>query len=93
MTEQQRTLFNPGPATDGLTRRQRTVLQAIGPDGITAEQAGQLVGSSATWAEANGRQILLSLKRRGLVVERRNPSRFELARALQPNRASGDIPY
>lgn len=84
------TLFDPGPATEGLTNRQKTVLEAIGPDGITAHEAGIAAGAGPAWARTNGLEVLRALKARGLVVERRNPPRYELAR--KPSEPLGDLP-
>jgi hypothetical protein len=84
------TLFDPGPATAGLTDRQKTVLDAIGRDGITAHEAGLAAGANPAWARTNGLEILRALKARGLVVERRNPPRYELAH--KPSEPLGELP-
>lgn len=80
----QQPLFDPGPAIEGLTDRQRRILESIPRDGITAYEAGKLLGASDMFARSNGIQVLTALKKRGLVVERRNPTRYELARSLKP---------
>lgn len=78
-------LFDPGPAIEGLTDRQRKAFEAIQAAGsATPHEIGLLLGASSMFATSTGRGVCLALKKRGLVVERRSPARFELARALRP---------
>lgn len=73
-------LFDPGPVNlDTLTLAQRRVYDQIGPKGITPHAAGQWAGCTPGYERTRGLQVLRALKRRGLVVERRNPTRYELA--------------
>jgi hypothetical protein len=79
--EQQLGLFPLGPSAVGLTPRQRAVYDAIPVGGITAYEAGRAAGFNyGPQIAFYGRQILRVLKARQLVVERRNPSRWELTR-------------
>ena len=104
MTDQP-TLFGEAPAGTRLGRSQQLVLDAVtqaGPDGLTADEAGALVheqrdhhayGERCTWCARDGRQVLASLRKRGLVKKRKRGGWVHAdARPPKPARLSDDLP-
>lgn len=75
------------PPRDELGPRQRLVLDKLRETGgLEADEAGALVHASrgkhdvdtrCVWCGKEGRHVLLSLRRRGLVVRRRATGRWE----------------
>lgn len=78
-----KTLFTPQPAEGNLTWRQQSVLDLVrrhGAQGISSEMAGALWHSILSkhsaegrcrFCRSDGRSILVALRKRGLVKERR----------------------
>ncbi len=73
----------------GLTERQRAVFELLAghPEGLNAQQVGQVVHfqrgkhpshSACDWCASDGNAVLVELRQKGLVVQRRQPTRWEL---------------
>jgi hypothetical protein len=88
-----RALFDPGPATGGLTDRQALVLQLLrdNPDGLRSSDLGAFIHVATgapcpcshdvrcKWARAEGERVAKSLRQRDLAIKRKT-GRWQLTR-------------
>lgn len=69
------TLFTPPPQTpDPLTNRQAEALDHLktaGPDGLTSDQLGELIGAPPLHRRSTGHNLLRALKKKRHATERR----------------------
>lgn len=99
------TLFRPPPPDGGLTPRQELAYRLVSARPRLAEEVGQWLhlwfrpgrcscstDRNCSWSYETGKDVLRSLRRRGLVVRRRSGS-WETPRGYERNRQRDVIPY